>query len=123
MRYLGEVLGEEHPGHQRLPRSDADLVVETFAVSSTVWREDQRLGDLGAGQPACEERGDLTLAGLAPKASKRTVAERAALARSITIATRPSESEPGRDAWSVTQLSTAGTVTTLAPPCAAWGAL
>ena len=42
---------------------------------------------------------------VAPNASRRTVAERAALARSITIATRPSDVEPGRDAWRVTQLS------------------
>ncbi|HEY6460784.1 MAG TPA: hypothetical protein VIY73_11560 [Polyangiaceae bacterium] len=60
---------------------------------------------------------------VAPNASRRTVAERAALARSITLATRPSEAEPGRDAWRVTQLSWAGTVTTFAPPWAARGAL
>ncbi|HZE06741.1 MAG TPA: hypothetical protein VE127_16040, partial [Solirubrobacteraceae bacterium] len=59
---------------------------------------------------------------VAPNASRRTVAERAALARSITIATRPSVAEPGRDACRVTQPSSAGTVTTLAPPWAAWGA-
>jgi hypothetical protein len=47
---------------------------------------------------------------VARKASRRTVAERAALARSITIATRPSPSEPGRDAWSVTQPSWAGEI-------------
>jgi hypothetical protein len=51
---------------------------------------------------------------VAPNALRRTVAERAAPARSITIATRPSEAEPGRDAWRVTQLSCAGTVTTFA---------
>src|SRR5690242_17292835 len=62
--YLGEVLVEEHPGDELLARSDADLVVEALSVVlDRVRREDQRLGDLGARQPACKERRDLTLAG------------------------------------------------------------
>ena len=118
--YLGEVLVEEHSGDKFLARSDADLFVEALGVVlDRVRREDQRFGDLDARQPACEERGDLTLAGGGAERLQRTVAERAALARSTTIATRPSDAEPGLDACRVTQPSSAGTVTTFAPRWAA----
>jgi len=45
-----------------------------------------------------------------------TVAERAPVACSRTIATRPSSGGPGSEACSVTQPSLPGTVTTLPPP-------
>ncbi len=61
---LGEVLVEKHAGDELLAGSDADLVVEALGVVlDGVRREDQRLGDLDAREPACEERGDFTLAG------------------------------------------------------------
>ena len=97
--YFGEVLVEEHPGDELLARSDADLLVEVFGVVlDCVRREDERFGDPERDNPRARSVATSRSRAVAPNTSRRTVAERAALARSITIAMRPSDAEPGRDA-------------------------